>query len=116
MTADLSALLAAARSGIRDPQGIHHYRCSSHEGRPCDCYYRRSAPAHEAIDALAVLAQACLDAETALKLAYPYMKDALEQGGMTPEIETLIRDDIVAVSNVMKVLRAATGNSAGDDT
>ena len=38
----------------------------------------------------------------ALKIAYPYVKDALEQGGMTNEVEAVIRADIEKISAAMK--------------
>lgn len=49
---DRESLFAVARSGLRDPKGVHHSNCDSRLGKECDCYYRRSGPAHDAIDAI----------------------------------------------------------------
>lgn len=46
---------------------------------------------------------------TALRLAYPYVKDALEQGGMTNEIEAIIRADLDVIGPTLAASRAVLG-------
>lgn len=48
------SLFSAVRDNIRDPKDVHHRNCATQRRlyAPCDCYYQRSIPAHDALDAL----------------------------------------------------------------